>query len=211
METMTKNKTNASAARPTSKIRTVEVRIQDLKPAVYNPRKASPQQFADLKAGIERFGLVDPIIANAAPARRNIVIGGHLRLRVAKELGYLDVPVVYLNIPDVAREKELNLRLNKNLGEWDWNLLAKLEREILEGAGFVWDDVLMNVDLEEADQAEVDESRFEVMTVLPPEAPVLKEHGVFRFENIQDYRKVKKFFAAEGGHLDPKKLLRLIA
>ena len=34
------------------------------------------------------------------------------------------------------REKELNLRLNKNVGEWDWNLLAEFDENLLADIGF---------------------------------------------------------------------------
>jgi ParB-like chromosome segregation protein Spo0J len=43
----------------------------------------------------------------------NVVIGGHFRLKVAKELGMMEVPVIYLDL-NIDREKELNLRLNQN-------------------------------------------------------------------------------------------------
>lgn len=112
------------------------VPIGQLKPAEYNPRKADDKQHANLKASIERFGLKDPIIANSAPNRKNVVIGGHFRLRVAKDLGINEVPVVYVNIPELAREKELNVRLNRNLGEWDFDLLADFDQDMLKDIGF---------------------------------------------------------------------------
>jgi DNA modification methylase len=68
--------------------------------------------------------------------RKNIVIGGHFRLKVAKDLGYKEIPVVYVNIPDVEKEKELNLRLNKNVGEWDWSLLSDFGETMLSDIGF---------------------------------------------------------------------------
>lgn len=60
---------------------------------------------------------------------------------VAQELGYDEVPVVYVSIPDVAKEKELNLRLNKNNGDWDFDLLGGLDKDILELVGFEQDDI----------------------------------------------------------------------
>ena len=99
------------------------VPIDVLKPAEYNPRKWSDAATTQLKESLTRFGLVDPFVVNNAPGRENILIGGHFRLKVAKELGFTTAPVVYLNIPVLERERELNLRLNRNLGEWDWDLL----------------------------------------------------------------------------------------
>src|SRR6185369_10362592 len=120
----------------TDKLDIVYVDINLLKPAEYNPRKHDKVAADHLKESIERFGAVDPLIVNQAPGRENIVIGGHFRLEVLKELGHKEVPVVYINISDIEREKELNIRLNKNTGEFDWNLLANFDEAFLAQVGF---------------------------------------------------------------------------
>ncbi len=112
------------------------VSIKELNPAPYNPRKWSEDATAQLTESIKRFGLVDPILVNGAPERKNVVVGGHFRLKVAKSLGFKEIPVVYVNIPELEREKELNIRLNKNLGDWDYELLAKFDESILTDIGF---------------------------------------------------------------------------
>lgn len=112
------------------------VPITELKPAQYNPRKWNENTTKQLMESIKRYGLVDPIIANNSENRKNIVIGGHFRLHVAKLLGHKEMPVVYVNIPDVEKEKELNLRLNKNVGEWDMDLLAEFDESFLTEIGF---------------------------------------------------------------------------
>ena len=117
------------------------VPIKQLKPSEYNPRKISKESLEQLKKSIERFQMVDPIIANSAPNRKDVVIGGHQRLRGAKELGFKEIPVVYVNIPDLAQEKELNLRLNRNTGEWDWNLLAEFDEALLTDVGFTSEEI----------------------------------------------------------------------
>ena len=123
---MQKLKTEQSNA----KLNIVYVPIKELKPSEYNPRKISKESFEQLKESIRRFQMVDPIIVNAAPNRRNIVIGGHMRLRGARELGFKEIPVVYVKIPDIKQEQELNIRLNKNTGEWDFSLLANLRSRL---------------------------------------------------------------------------------
>lgn len=102
----------------------------------YNPRTWSEQNTKELKDSITRYGIVDPILANSADERKNIVIGGNFRLKVLKELGYTEVPVVYIHIPNLEKEKELCLRLNKNQGEWDMELLAQFDESFLEDLGF---------------------------------------------------------------------------
>jgi len=117
------------------------VPVSSLKQASYNPRKWSTEARTQLKESISRFGLVDPIIVNSAPNRENIIVGGAFRWVVAKELGFKEVPVVYLNIPDIEKEKELNLRLNKNIGAWDFDLLAGFDESFLSDIGFTSEDL----------------------------------------------------------------------
>lgn len=119
-----------------SNIQIVEVPINELRPSEYNPRKHSKEQADQLKESIKRFGVVDPVICNSAPERKNIIIGGHFRFEVIKELKMATAPVVYVNIPDIEREKELNLRLNKNTGEFDLELLSQFDESFLSEVGF---------------------------------------------------------------------------
>lgn len=112
------------------------VPVGSLNPSTYNPRKWNEAQTNALKESITKFGMVDPIICNSAKERMNTVIGGHFRLKVAKDLGFTEMPVVYVNIPDIEKEKELNVRLNKNLGEFDYELLKDFGEEFLGSVGF---------------------------------------------------------------------------
>lgn len=123
------------------KLSVVYINTSLLKGADYNPRKWDANARKQLKESISRFGIVDPILVNSAESRKNIVIGGHFRLHTLKELGYEEVPVVYLNIPDLEKEKELNIRLNKNQGEFDLDLLADFDQSFLEDIGFDNDDL----------------------------------------------------------------------
>jgi len=122
-------------------LKIVYVPIGDVKPSTYNPRRWNEFQTNALRESITRFGLVDPVICNLAPGRENIVIGGHFRLKVAKDLDYKEIPVVYVNIPDIEKEKELNIRLNKNLGEFDLNLLKDFGEEFLVDVGFTTEEL----------------------------------------------------------------------
>lgn len=130
------------------KLQTVYVDIDKLTKADYNPRKWDEKALSDLKASIQRFGLVDPIILNGAENRMNVVIGGHMRLEAAKALKIKEVPAVYINLPDIEKEKELNLRLNKNQGEFDFALLANFAEEFLSDIGFNSEELDLIFDLE---------------------------------------------------------------
>ncbi len=117
------------------------ISVDALKNASYNPRKWDKEAENQLKESIRKYGIVDPLLVNSAEERKNIVIGGHFRLSVIKELGIADVPVVYINIPDIEKEKELNIRLNKNTGEFDWDLLKTFDESFLSGIGFSSEDL----------------------------------------------------------------------
>lgn len=124
-----------------TKLTIVEVPINELRASEYNPRKHSKEQADQLKESIKRFGLVDPVICNSAPERKNVIIGGHFRVEVAKEMGMTNVPVVYVQITDLDKEKELNLRLNKNTGDFDLELLAEFDEAFLKDVGFTSEDI----------------------------------------------------------------------
>ena len=101
----------------------IEKKIIDLIDAEYNPRQLTEKQYEDLEQSIDKFGFVDPIIVNKNKDRKNVVIGGHQRIKIAKRMGINKVPCVELDL-SLDQEKELNIRLNKNTGEWDWDELA---------------------------------------------------------------------------------------
>jgi ParB-like chromosome segregation protein Spo0J len=174
------------------KLKVVYVSVGGLKPAEYNPRKWDEAAVNQLRTSIQDFGLVDPIIVNAAPSRKGVVIGGHFRLAVAKDMGFREVPVVYVDIPDEARERELNLRLNKNLGEWDWSLLANFNETELLGIGFSDEELAMGFGLSDAELENVDMDRLQALQVDPPESVKLKERAVIGFDSKADYDRVKK-------------------
>ncbi len=118
------------------KIKIVYASVNTLKFSEYNPRKISKEAMDQLKKSLKKFEVVDPLIVNCAEGRDGVVIGGNMRLRAVVELGFKEIPVVYLNIPDIEREKELNIRLNKNTGEFDWNLLENFDEAFLADVGF---------------------------------------------------------------------------
>lgn len=101
----------------------VERNISELIPAEYNPRYITDEALEQLKASIQRFDRLEPIIVNMHKERKNIIISGHQRVRAAKELGIETFPCVEV---DLSRdeERELNIRMNKNTGSWDWDELA---------------------------------------------------------------------------------------
>lgn len=121
------------------------IKITDLKPAEYNPRRISEEDYQKLKNSISTFGLVDPIIVNL---KNMHIVGGHQRYDVLLDEHMLDndfmaeLPMIRLgdvgfvftdtslSIEDDAHEKALNLALNKISGDWDNDKLSMVLEDL---------------------------------------------------------------------------------
>jgi len=109
-------------------------KISELLPNKKNPRRLSKAQAEELKKSIERFGLCEPIVIN----RDGQIIGGHQRIKTLQKLGHEDIDVY---VPEQAltqkEEEELNIRLNKNSGDFDYDILAnEWDIDMLLDSGF---------------------------------------------------------------------------
>ena len=125
-----------------------QIKASKLKPATYNPRQISTKQYKDLKNSITKFGLVDPIIVNK---NGYVVIGGHQRLKVLNEMQTDTIPCVVLDLSK-EKERELNVRLNKNTGDFDIDILAnEFDIDELVDWGFKHIDLDINIDKIEED------------------------------------------------------------
>ena len=134
--------------------KTEKRKLSELKPCEWNPRKADKKQTEDLKRSLDKFSLADPLIINTD----NTLIGGHFRTKVLKEQGDIEVDVRVPNRELTEEEvKELNIRLNLNQGEFDWDLLANFDTDFLQDVGFT--DCEFNLDLDkDIKQGEFDEN-----------------------------------------------------
>lgn len=94
--------------------------LSELRPAPYNARQSSKDQEKQLQASLQKFGVVEPIIFNK---QTGYVVGGHFRLRELTKMGYKEIECVIVDLSE-DDEKELNIRLNANIGSWDWDRLA---------------------------------------------------------------------------------------
>ena len=143
----------------------IHKQINDLIFAEYNPRQLSDTQYKHLKDSISRFGLVDPIIINKNKDRKGIIIGGHQRVKVARTMGLNEVPCVEIDLT-YDRERELNVRLNKNTGDWDFDIL-NTSFEIDELLDWGFDDKELKIELE--DIVEEKEEDFRTLSLKLPE------------------------------------------
>lgn len=147
---------------------TAIMKLRELKPAKYNPRvtlESGSREYESLKKSLKKFGTVVPIVVNQ---RNNVIVGGHQRYNVLKELGQEEVEVVLVDL-DEADEKRLNLALNKVDGRWDYQkldeIISTMTDEELAFTGFV-NSKTVEMDLDEIATSEQD---------ISPAKPATKE------------------------------------
>lgn len=100
-----------------------EYKIGDLTDYSKNPRQLTESQYKQLKTSLDKFGMIDKPIVNAD--NRNTIIGGHQRINVLRKVGAATVTAWVPSRELTEKEvEELNIRLNKNTGEWDFDILA---------------------------------------------------------------------------------------
>ena len=97
------------------------LKLSDLTDYYKNPRQITEKEFKQLKTSLEKFGMIDKPIVNADSL--HTIIGGHQRKHVLEAGGAKEVECW---IPDRELSdkevEELNIRLNKNTGSWDFDV-----------------------------------------------------------------------------------------
>jgi len=155
-------------------------KISELNPAEYNPRQLTDKQYKQLKKSLKTFGCVEPVVINSNPMRKDIIVGGHQRCKVWFDLGNDTIPTVEVEL-DEAAEMELNVRLNKNTGEFDFDMLSSyFDMEVLKEWGFqdyefgmtLDDDMTDDFDLPDGDKEPFQQMTF---TLADAQADAIKE------------------------------------
>jgi hypothetical protein len=168
--------------------------------AEYNPRKKlrpGSKLYESLRNSLTEFGLVEPLVWNKRSMKqgwpkgeKGVLVGGHQRLRIIRELGWPEVPLSVVDLDEI-HEKALNVALNKTDGAWESGGLAKILAEI--------DESPLPVRITGFDGAELDRildgSREEEPEwIYTPE--LLEEHNflVLYFDSEVDWQSAKDVF-----------------
>ena len=146
-------------------MKTCVMKLKDIHPAAYNPRKTLKPGDAEwdaLKGSLSDFGLVEPLVVNTKDGK-NILVGGHQRYNVLKSTGVEETEVVAVELDD-KEERQLNLALNRIEGMWDYEKLevifSELSTEEILRTGFSEgeiSDILKDLDDAEIKDGESDE------------------------------------------------------
>ena len=128
------------------------MKVKDLRPAPYNPRKISEEKLRLLGTAMRRFGDLSGIVFNK---RTGNIVGGHQRVKqfdpsweVAKKsakddlgtvaVGFVETPFgrwTYREVDwDPKKEAAANIAANKHGGDFSIPLLKEIITEIDDGA-----------------------------------------------------------------------------
>jgi len=104
-------------------LKTVKVKISDIKANPNNPRLIKDDKFAKLVQSIKEFPKMlelRPIVVNDDM----IVLGGNMRLKACKEAGMKEIPVIKASELTEEQQREFIIKDNVGFGEWDWEMIT---------------------------------------------------------------------------------------
>lgn len=133
--------------------KTVQMRLGDLIEWGKNPRQLSNHDAEHLQKSLEKFGVVDPLVVNLDGG----LIGGHQRKHIMElSTTYGEEYQVDVRVPsrqlDEKEAEELAIRLNKNTGDWDFDILGnEFETADLISYGFTEQELGLLGDLPDLD------------------------------------------------------------
>ena len=148
-----------------------EVDINSIFPYDKNPRKISENAIQFVKKSIENFGWQQPIVVD----KNNIIIVGHTRFEVAKQLNRKTVPIVKANLTE-KEAKAYRIADNKVNEFTDWNN-DLLNNELLD---------LENMDINFSDIGFNENEVKEIFDIEPPEFIVPDNSFQEEIKNIDD-------------------------
>ena len=102
------------------------MKLKDIKSNPNNPRIIKDERFEKLKKSIKEFPkmmALRPMVIN----QDNIVLGGNMRLKALKELGYKNLPEEWIKRAEDLTDEEARRFIiadNVGFGEHDWEMLA---------------------------------------------------------------------------------------
>ena len=162
--------------------------IKDIKSNPNNPRIIKDEKFEKLKKSIKEFPkmmALRPMVIN----EDNIVLGGNMRLKALKELGYTELPDEWVKRAEDLTDEEARRFIiadNVGFGEHDWEMLAnEWDSEELADWGLDIPDVDYGIDeLEDGDEIELPQS----VQVEPPKEYIL----IMAEPNSVDWEELKE-------------------
>lgn len=134
------------------------MKLSEIKSNPNNPRFIKDEAFKKLVQSIKDF----PEMLDARPLvlnKDNVILGGNMRFKAAKEAGLAEIPVKIVDWPE-DKQREFIIKDNVSGGDWDWDILANEwdTKELDEWGLDVPAEFGEEKEIEEDEAPEVDES-----------------------------------------------------
>jgi len=118
------------------------MKLTNIKPNPNNPRLIKDDKFIKLVQSIKDFPEMmekRPIVCVTDVDGKIYPLGGNMRFKALKEIGYKDIPETWVTMADdwtEEKRREFVIKDNVGFGEWDWEQLAnEWDNEELESWG----------------------------------------------------------------------------
>jgi ParB-like chromosome segregation protein Spo0J len=121
---------------------------EELIPNSYNPNRQNERDFELLCRSITEDGFTQPIVAIRDG---NVIVDGEHRWRAAKKLGYVKIPVVFVDMTH-EQMRVATLRHNRARGSEDVQLSAEVLRDLRELGALDWAKDSLMMSQEEMDK-----------------------------------------------------------
>jgi DNA modification methylase len=141
--------------------------LKSLRNSPDNPRKIEADKLERLKKSLTDFPemlSLRPLVVKAIEGGKYEVLGGNMRLKALKDLGYKEVPCTVADGLTAEQEREFMIKDNLGFGDWDFDTLrADWDTEELADWG---------LDLPELEQDKEAEAQEDDFNEEPPVVPI---------------------------------------
>lgn len=158
-----------------------------------NPRIIKDDKFKSLVKSIADFPeMLDkrPMVCVTEEDGTIIPIGGNMRLKAIKELGYKEIPESWVVMADdwsEEKRREFIIKDNTSGGEWDWEVLAnEWDNEELESWGLDIPELKAIDESEEGDEIKIPKS----LQVIPKKEYIL----IMADEDSEEWQELQSIF-----------------
>ena len=162
-----------------------------------NPRTIKDDKFFKLVQSLKdlpEMAKVRPVVVN----QDMVVLGGNMRLKAMKEVGWKEVPVEIVDW-DEDKQRQFIIKDNVGFGEWDWEMLAnQWDAEQLDD----WGLTLPIFDTEPSAEELIGDDKNKPATMkITFDSPEQLQQAELEIQELLDRKYPKAFFSVSAGEI----------
>jgi ParB-like chromosome segregation protein Spo0J len=181
------------------------MKLSNIKPNPNNPRLIKDDKFNKLVQSIKDFPEMmekRPIVCVTDVDGKIYPLGGNMRYKALKEIGYKDIPETWVTMADdwtEEKRREFVIKDNVGFGEWDWEQLGnEWDAEELEA----WGLDVPEFDLEPDYDDLIGEEKNKPATMkITFESPEQLQKAEIDIQELLDRKYPKAYFSVSAGEL----------